>query len=48
MEGTDFITDVCLTNLSSKGRGGHNQIDYHISTDMAKELSKVEMNMLIL
>ncbi|WP_417448356.1 antA/AntB antirepressor family protein [Idiomarina abyssalis] len=42
VEDVDF---VCSTNLGSKeGRGGHNAIDYHISLDMAKELSMVENN----
>lgn len=42
VEDIDF---VCSTNLGSKeGRGGHNAIDYHISLDMAKELSMVENN----
>ncbi len=27
-----------------KGRGGHNKIDYHLTLDMAKELSMVERN----
>jgi Phage anti-repressor protein len=40
-ENVDF---VCLTNLSSEGRGGQNRIDYHISLDMAKEISMVERN----
>lgn len=34
----------CLTNLSSKGRGGHNRIEYALTIDMAKELSMVEAN----
>lgn len=41
IENTDF---VCSTNLGSKGRGGHNAIEYHISLDMAKELAMVENN----
>ena len=41
-ENQDFI---CLPSLASKqGRGGHNQIDYFITLDMAKELSMVERN----
>lgn len=41
-EGVDYITDICSPNLGSKGRGGHNIVEYHISIDMAKELSMVE------
>ena len=35
---------VCTPNSGSKGRGGHNRIEYFISLDMAKELSMVERN----
>jgi len=42
VEGADFTTDVYSPDLGSKGRGGHNIVDYHISIDMAKELSMVE------
>lgn len=35
---------VCSPNPASKKRGGHNRIDYHLSLDMAKELSMVENN----
>ena len=35
---------VCLTNLSSKERGGHNKIEYALTIDCAKELSMVEGN----
>lgn len=35
---------VCLPVLASEGRGGQNRIDYHLSLDMAKELSMVERN----
>ena len=41
IENQDF---VCSPNLVSKGRGGHNRIEYFISLDMAKELSMVERN----
>lgn len=41
VENQDF---VCSPNLGSKGRGGHNAIDYHISLEMAKELAMVENN----
>lgn len=40
-ENQDF---VCSPVLASEGRGGHNRIDYHLSLDMAKELSMVERN----
>ena len=40
-EGIDFITNVCSPDLATKGRGGHNIVEYHISTDMANELSMV-------
>ncbi|WP_422073882.1 antA/AntB antirepressor family protein [Tranquillimonas rosea] len=41
-EGRDY---VCVTpqNGGAK-RGGHNRLEYHISLDMAKELSMVERN----
>ncbi len=38
------IDFVCMTNLSGKGRGGHNAIEYHLFINMAKELSMVEQN----
>ena len=42
VENRDF---VCFPILESKeGRGGHNQIDYHLTLDMAKELCMVERN----
>ena len=41
IENKDF---VCTTNSGSKGRGGHNRIEYFILLDMAKELSMVERN----
>ncbi len=40
-ENKDF---VCSPELASKGRGGHNRVEYHVSLDMAKELSMVERN----
>lgn len=40
-ENQDF---VCSPVLASEGRGGHNRIDYHLTLDMAKELSMVERN----
>ena len=39
-EGEDF----CFINLRSKGRGGHNRTDYHLTLDMAQELGMVENN----
>lgn len=41
-ENRDFA--VCSPNPGSKKRGGHNRKDYHLSLDMAKELSMVENN----
>lgn len=35
---------VCLTNLSSEGRGGQNKIEYALTIDCAKELAMVEGN----
>jgi len=35
---------VCSPVLGSEGRGGQNRIDYHLTLDMAKELSMVERN----
>ena len=42
IENQDFV--VCFPNLESKGRGGHNAKEYHLTIDMAKELSMVERN----
>lgn len=46
-EGKDFTisSDLCFPESESKkrvGRGGHNIKEYHITLDMAKELSMVE------
>ncbi len=41
IENQDF---VCFPILESKGRGGHNRIEYYLSLDMAKELAMVENN----
>ena len=41
IENQDF---VCSPVLASNGRGGHNRKDYHLTLDMAKELSMVERN----
>lgn len=41
VENQDF---VCSPILGSEGRGGHNRKDYHLTLDMAKELSMVERN----
>ncbi|UTO27859.1 antA/AntB antirepressor family protein [Bartonella harrusi] len=41
VENQDF---VCSPNLASKGRGGHNRKDYHLTLSVAKELSMVENN----
>ncbi|MHB1493829.1 MAG: antA/AntB antirepressor family protein [Acidithiobacillus sp.] len=40
------VEDVCSPDLGSKGRGrgGHNATEYHLTLDMAKELSMVENN----
>ncbi|WP_425444053.1 antA/AntB antirepressor family protein [Thalassospira mesophila] len=44
VEGEDFIKaeNLCSPNLGSKGRGGHNKTDYHLSLDMAKEVCMVD------
>ncbi|MET3560841.1 anti-repressor protein [Bartonella japonica] len=41
VENQDF---VCSPNLASKGRGGHNRKDYHLTLNVAKELSMLENN----
>ena len=41
IEASDF---VCSPVLGSKGRGGHNAKEYHLTLDMAKELAMVERN----
>ncbi|WP_375646202.1 antA/AntB antirepressor family protein [Bartonella sp. CM87QHHN] len=41
LENQDF---VCSPNLASKGRGGHNRKDYHLTLSVAKELSMLENN----
>ncbi|WP_192871159.1 antA/AntB antirepressor family protein [Bartonella bovis] len=41
VENQDF---VCSPVLGSKGRGGHNRKEYHLTLDMAKELAMVERN----
>ncbi|WP_375662169.1 antA/AntB antirepressor family protein [Bartonella sp. OC16QHHD] len=41
LENHDF---VCSPNLVSKGRGGHNRKDYHLTLSVAKELSMLENN----
>lgn len=41
-EGRDFVA-IAPQNGGAK-RGGHNRLEYHISLDMAKELSMVERN----
>ena len=47
IEQYEFVEDqdfVCSPVLASEGRGGHNRKDYHLTLDMAKELSMVERN----
>lgn len=41
LENQDF---VCFPILGSKGRGGHNRKDYHLTLSVAKELSMLENN----
>lgn len=38
-ENVDFVT--CSPKQASESHGGQNKIDYHISIDMAKQLSMV-------
>lgn len=38
------LKDVCSPNLASKGRGGHNAKEYHLTLNMAKELAMLENN----
>ncbi|MHB1880695.1 MAG: antA/AntB antirepressor family protein [Acidithiobacillus sp.] len=35
-------SNVCLPVLASKGRGGHNRIDYHLTIEAAKHISMAE------
>lgn len=47
-----FASQICetknfasgISEAKNKGRGGHNRTDYHLSLNMAKELSMVENN----
>lgn len=41
IENVDFLLDKII---KQRGRGGHNKINYHLTLDMAKELSMVERN----
>ncbi|WP_375707529.1 antA/AntB antirepressor family protein [Bartonella sp. AA1HLJMS] len=41
LENQDFVWSP---NLASKGRGGHNRKDYHLTLSVAKELSMLENN----
>lgn len=41
VEGVDY---VCSPDRASEGRGGSNKKEYHLTLDMAKELSMVERN----
>ena len=41
VENRDF---VCSSKLASKGRGGHNAKEYHLTLGMGKELAMVERN----
>lgn len=41
---TENVDFVCSPISGSKGRGGHNRIEYHITLAMAKELAMVERN----
>lgn len=43
VENQDF-TFAAQIGAANKGRGGHNKKEYHITIDMAKELSMVERN----
>jgi len=42
IENEDFI--VCSPKRGSKGSGGHNLLEQHITLDMAKERAMVELN----
>lgn len=44
IQGQDFTVENFAPRNGGANRGGHNRRDYHISLDMAKELSMVERN----